>query len=211
MSQMTPSPSMPQSPGSGDWPDNAVPEAWIDSLFGKMSAYYGSRFSDMWRGTDLSDVRRAWAVELAGVSRNELKAGVAALITRNFPPTLPEFIGLCRPPFNLDAALDEALAQMIRRQSGEDNWTDPAIYWAMARVGHWDMTHLSRDDLKKRFAACYDDVKRKGKVDPVPPSMNALPKPGQGVTDVHAAQANIAKVKEIIEKARRKTMPPEEA
>lgn len=180
---------------SADWPADAVPESWIDSLFTKMTGFYGSKFLDMWRGVDMQDVRRMWGLELAELKREELKRGVATLVTRQFPPTLPEFIQLCRPRVHLESALDEAIREMGKRANGQqDVWTDPAYYWAAAKIGHWDMRQLSRDALLKRFAAALDDVRR-NPVEPVPPVMQELPAPGEGVTDRATAQENMAKVK----------------
>jgi hypothetical protein len=90
---MTLLPSTPKR----DWPANAVPESWIDSLFDKMGAYYGSRFVDMWGAQKLEDVREVWGVELRKLSPEQLRAGVHSLDTAfPFPPTLPQFMAHCR-------------------------------------------------------------------------------------------------------------------
>lgn len=82
---------------SSPWPENAVPEAWIDSLFAKLSAFYGSRFADAWRDTNLNDVRRVWGLELRKLSAEQLRAGVHSLDTAfPYPPTLPQFMAHCR-------------------------------------------------------------------------------------------------------------------
>lgn len=102
MNQMTHSPSKDRLPDP-EWPVGAVPEPWINALFDKMTAFYGSRFADLWGGSDLVTVRRAWGVELAKLSRAELKAGVDKLVERRVSPTLPEFFALCkqsRPPID---------------------------------------------------------------------------------------------------------------
>lgn len=194
---LTTAPSMSQqrrSPESG-WPADALPEAWISTLFEKMTTFYGSKFLDMWRGTDMSLLRRMWAVELAQLTNAELKRGSSTLISRQFPPTLPEFVLLCRPKVNLDAALDEAMAQMTNRANGaQDTWTDPAFYWAAAKIGFWDMQQLSRDALLKRFAAALDDVRR-SPVPPVPPVPKQVEAPLAPAVDRATAEANHARVK----------------
>lgn len=194
---LTTAPSTSQqrrSPESG-WPADALPEAWISTLFEKMTTFYGSKFLDMWRGTDMSLLRRMWAVELAQLTNAELKRGSSTLISRQFPPTLPEFVALCRPKVNVDAALDEALAQMHRRAQGQqDTWSDPAFYWAAAKIGHWDMQQMSRDALLKRFASALDDVRR-GPIAPVPPVPMQLESPAGPTVDRETAEANHAKVK----------------
>lgn len=78
------------------WPLNALPKHWIEALFAKMSAFYGDKFSMMWRGSNIDEVKKAWAVELWKLSRDQLKAGSDALTAFNKPPTLPEFIHHCR-------------------------------------------------------------------------------------------------------------------
>lgn len=63
-----------------------------------MSGLYGSKFSDLWRGSDLSTVRRMWAEKLAGFADipKAIKEALDALDDKPFPPTLPEFLALCR-------------------------------------------------------------------------------------------------------------------
>lgn len=210
---MTPTtaPSTPTQRRSAEsgWPADALPELWISTLFEKMTTFYGAKFLDMWRGTDMSLVRRMWAVELSQLTNAELKRGSGTLINRQFPPTLPEFVLLCRPKVNIDAALDEALAQMHRRTQGQqDTWTDPAFYWAAAKIGHWDLQQLSRDALLKRFAAALDDVRR-GHIAPVPPVPLQLESPAEPAVDRATADASHAKVKahcaEWVRKATRGT------
>lgn len=78
------------------WPDNAIPKRWVEALFSKMSAFYGSKFADMWRGTDTNEVQKAWSVELWKLSSAQLKSGVDNLTAFNRPPSLPEFIEHCK-------------------------------------------------------------------------------------------------------------------
>jgi hypothetical protein len=90
---MTHSPSIPKR----EWPAHAVPESWIDSLFAKLSAFYGSRFADAWRDTNLDEVREVWGLELRKLSPEQLRAGVHTLDTAfPYPPTLPQFMQHCR-------------------------------------------------------------------------------------------------------------------
>ncbi|TCK36692.1 hypothetical protein B0G84_5705 [Paraburkholderia sp. BL8N3] len=79
-----------------DWPAEAVPQAWVEELFRKLTAYFGARFADLWRGVDIDDIKREWGIALAKLSRTEMKAGVAALLSLKYPPTLPEFFAACK-------------------------------------------------------------------------------------------------------------------
>jgi hypothetical protein len=114
---MTLLPSTPKR----DWPANAVPESWIDSLFDKMGAYYGSRFVDMWGAQKLEDVREVWGVELRKLSPEQLRAGVHSLDTAfPFPPTLPQFMAHCR----------QARRSVPASQLTDQRRADPARYAA---------------------------------------------------------------------------------
>lgn len=190
---LTPSTSTPAA--STDWPAAAVPESWIDSLFTRMIGMYGSKFADLWRGTDLQSVRRLWASELFSLTREELKLGVAMLHTRAFPPTLPEFMGLCRPPLNIDAALYEAVEQLRARKEGADVWTDPAIYWAGIKVGVTEMLSQSHSQLKPRFEAYLRELKAKGNVPAIPARAEALPAPGGAELSKDEARARLREFK----------------
>jgi hypothetical protein len=88
--------SMYERPAAPEWPLNALPKHWVEVLFSKMSAFYGARFADMWRGSKVDEVQKAWAVELFKLSRDQLKAGSDSLTALPKPPTLPEFVTLCK-------------------------------------------------------------------------------------------------------------------
>ncbi|WP_349609101.1 hypothetical protein [Cupriavidus sp. DF5525] len=188
-------PSMLTPASSADWPAGAIPESWVDSLFARMSGMYGSKFADLWRGTDLPSVRRLWGKELASLSRDELRRGSDALLGRPFPPTLPEFVSLCRPGINVDAALYEAAQQLRLRAEGKDEWTNPAIYWAAMKVGEFDMLNLSHGALLKRFGAALDTVLRQDQIPDVPERLVALPAPGRGRASPERVEAAMREVR----------------
>lgn len=100
MNQMT-EPSTFKRP---DWPLDALPQHWVEALFSKMAAFYGSRFASMWNGVNVAEVQRAWAIELGKLSRDQLKAGSDNLTALPKPPTLPEFVALCRQARSEQAA-----------------------------------------------------------------------------------------------------------
>lgn len=88
-----PSPDWAPDPA---WPVAAVPQRWVEALFDAMAGNYGARFADLWRGTDVAKVKRNWGVEIAKLSRDQLKAGRENLALLLRPPTCPEFIAHCR-------------------------------------------------------------------------------------------------------------------
>jgi len=89
---------LPHLSTSSDWPEGAIPLAWVESLFKRMAAAYGALLADQWRGQDTGTVKRLWAIELGKVTVEELTHGVQQLGTRKWPPTLPEFVLMCKPP-----------------------------------------------------------------------------------------------------------------
>ena len=70
----------------------SLPIIWVDKIFGHLSCLYGSKFSAMWRDTDIVAVKLLWAERLSGFKdRPEaIKAALDALDCSPFPPTLPE-------------------------------------------------------------------------------------------------------------------------
>lgn len=90
----------------------ALPDDWIERLFSKLSALYGSKFSDLWRGTDAVEVKALWASKLAGFYQIPgcIKAALDACDDRPWPPTLPEFLGLCRDAARRNGTATTALS-----------------------------------------------------------------------------------------------------
>src|SRR5262245_56483180 len=74
----------------------ALPSPWVDRLFQRFATHYGKPWLDMWADIPLADVKDAWATELAGVTSEQIGAALKHL--GKFPPTLPEFVALCKPP-----------------------------------------------------------------------------------------------------------------
>lgn len=77
---------------------SVLPDSWISKIFEHMAGLYGSKFSDLWSGSNLETVQRIWADKLGGFKSmpNAIKEALDALDSKPFPPTLPEFLALCR-------------------------------------------------------------------------------------------------------------------
>lgn len=83
----------------------ALPDHWVRRLFAELQGSYGSRFLDMWRtgqalqdGSDagVANAQRMWAEKLGGFADCPecIKKALDSLPPH--PPTLPEFLALCR-------------------------------------------------------------------------------------------------------------------
>lgn len=74
---------------------NVFPDGWVERLFARFAVMYGKHWLDLWADVPMADVKDAWASELAGVTGEQIAGALKACGT--FPPTLPEFVALCKP------------------------------------------------------------------------------------------------------------------
>lgn len=157
-----------------------APITWVESLFARMEAMYGAKFLDMWRGTDATLVKDMWAEEMGKLSTEELKRGFSALMTRDWPPSLPEYVKMCKPTIDPLVAYYEAVNGTQAREKGEKgSWSHPAIFWAAVQVSAYDLKHSSYSQIKVRWEKALHEEMEKGEWAPVPEPLVALPAPGK--------------------------------
>lgn len=166
---------------------------WVDRLFARFSAMYGARFADMWSGGDLGLVKSVWADDLAGYGTDEVARGVEACRSLKFPPTLPEFLLLCRPPLDAESAFNEAVQQMALRDQGRDVWSHPAIYWSAVTIGAFDLRNATWSAIKPRWSRVLQAEMSKGEWPAVPPRLEALPAPGQIAANPEKVRAMVGR------------------
>jgi hypothetical protein len=152
---------------------------------------YGQKFTDQWRGVDPTYLKTVWAEELASYSADEIKRGLSACRTRPWPPTLPEFLTLCRPPIDPEAAFIEAVRELRKRDSNEDTWSHPAIFWTTRHFATQDLMGAAYMTIKNRWGQALAAELAKGQWPEIPERTIALPAPGK-------TMANPEKVKEIL-------------
>lgn len=70
-------------------------ESITEKILSKLALTYGARFADTYVGMDMDMVRRNWAKELDGVSREGVFYAMANLPER-YPPNVLEFRKLCQ-------------------------------------------------------------------------------------------------------------------
>ncbi len=85
-------------PERRDVSHNSLPDSGIERIFMQMSVLYGSKLSGLWSGSNLEDVKHGWAEKLGGFREmpGAINEALDALDSKPYPPTLPEFIALCR-------------------------------------------------------------------------------------------------------------------
>lgn len=167
-----------------------APISWVEKLFERMQALYGNKFVDMWRDTNIDLVKQLWSEEMGKLSSDDLKRGYAALMARDWPPSLPEFVKMCKPSVDPTVAYYEAVNGMQARERGEKGqWSHPAIFWAAVQISAFDLKNQSYSQLKTRWEKTLQDQMDKGEWAAVPEPMLALPEPGKSVMSAeHAAK-----------------------
>ena len=96
-----------------------LPDAWIQKIFSTMQGYYGARWLNMWKlnqtlpnGEDVGIVNamRTWAENLGGFADHPECLKHALKILPSEPPTLPQFLEMCRKaPLEQPKALEHKL------------------------------------------------------------------------------------------------------
>jgi hypothetical protein len=152
--------SDPNSPTSHRQP---VPLQWVENLFEHMHSCYGAKFAQLWQCTDTSTVKKVWAAELGKLTVEDLNRGLAALVMCKWPPTLPEYIALCKKPgITPAAAYAEAIAGLNARERGEiGSWSHPSIYFA-ATCMSFELRQEHYAAIKPRWEAVLEKEMLKG-------------------------------------------------
>lgn len=149
----------------------------------EMRLMYGSKFAQQWEGLTPRELRESWDQKLSGVTELEVRQALVACLTRDWPPTLPEFLRLCRPWMDPEVAFQAAVAGMAaRRKADTGNWPHPAVYWAAVEIGAHDLQAQGWQALRARWEAIYRAQLARTSWDPIPVPAPALPAPGATVT-----------------------------
>lgn len=150
---------------------------------------YGKKFTDQWAGADADELIGYWGQQLAGFTGAELKRGLDGLEARDWPPTLPEFKRICRPPVDPLKAYYEAVAGVTARFAGDfGKWSHPAIYWAAMPLAT-DLQQQTYSQVRARWEASLEQQLAKGEWDEIPSPMLALTAPDKARTREAAAKA----------------------
>lgn len=176
----------------------------VEALFAQFAALYGARFAQMWKGTDLSVVKTTWAEALSGFTVREVRTGLESCQARPWPPTLPEFLLLCRPTPDFEKTFAEAQEQVSKRQSGEDKWSGKVVYWTAVEFGFYDLRSTTWDRAKGKWSRIFtENLSRENGLPDIPDNHQALPAPGKAMTDNETARSKLAGIKAML---RRKKM-----
>ncbi len=165
-----------------------LPENWVEKLFHRMLLAYGKKFTDQWGGAESGDLIAFWSMELAGFTGAEIARGLKAMEAKDWPPTLPEFKRLCRPPVEPLTAYYEAVAGVQARANGEfGKWAHPAIYWAAMPLS-FDLGSQTYSQIRHRWEAALSEQMEKGEWLEIPQAMLTLAAPTKEPSREEAAK-----------------------
>lgn len=112
-----------------------LPNEWIERLFLRFAAMYGSGWTDKWAGVPIDEVKATWAQDLGGFNGETLRRGLEHAKSHcQFPPSCPEFVAICRQ-FRADPAHQTYLPAPVNRMPAE----------VAAKVGEFLQAHGKRD------------------------------------------------------------------
>lgn len=161
----------------------------------EMRLMYGAKFGQQWQGLTPRELKESWDQKLSGMTEVEIRAGLVACLSRDWPPTVPEFLRLCRPWMNPEVAYHEAVHGMSCRRGGEiGQWSHPAIYWAAVATGTHDLLNSTYSTMKARWERAFSDELSKGQWAAIPEVREALPAPGQTVATKQEAAAALKRM-----------------
>ena len=165
----------------------------VERIFKRMAEIYGARFADMWDGvTDFDSVKAEWGDALTGYTVEEIKLGVESCRRRAWPPTLPEFLAMCRPPPDYERLYRQAADAIHTRR-----WPSRLCYWAAQSFGVVDLRVMTYKVAAARWRRCVDEMAAESSLPDIPQQRDALPPPGR-IHNREAARAALAKCREIL-------------
>ncbi|MCP2516769.1 hypothetical protein M5J07_17655 [Achromobacter mucicolens] len=161
----------------------------------EMHLLYGAKFAQQWEGLTPRELKDSWNQKLAGLDEAQVRRGLVACMTREWPPTLPEFVKLCCPWMAPEVAYHEAVRGMSARKRGELGiWSHPAVYWAAVGVSTVDLFSSTYGSIKARWEKTLSDELAKGAWPDIPEPRQALPAPGQTLATKAEAAAALKKM-----------------
>ena len=152
---------------------------------------FGKKFSDQWQGTDPQKLKEFWGSRMATLTGDEMRTGVEAMLKLKWPPSLNEFIELCRPSLDFTVAYYEAVNGVEARRKGEKgDWSHPAIFWAASKMTH-DLLNQTYSALKTRWENALSKELKKNEWPEIPAVLETLPAPGKTETDKERARREL--------------------
>ena len=168
-----------------------------ENILSEMKMLFGNLFDKQWSNVGFPEMIEFWERKLTGFTADELRRGYKALSGLKFPPTLPEFMQLCRPPVDPVKAYYEAVKGLQERRLGrKGEWSHPAIFWAASQMA-FDLLNQTQTQVEKRWKEVLSIQYEKTTWQPIPD----VPAPLSHLTVDKEGQAKVKqKVNEFLSK-----------
>jgi hypothetical protein len=129
----------------------------VEQLFHFFLVRYGKLWAERYEnlGLTMSDIKAEWEAEINQMTLAEFESGIKACRTRTFPPTLPEFVKLCRVGHPTS---DEAWALALKAMDENQTvvWTNEIMYaWDRCRAVYEDGDKVG---ARMAFKAVYEGL-----------------------------------------------------
>lgn len=177
----------------------------MDHLFNRLDGMYPIRWRSAFPGEDsIRNWREAWADAFvdAQLTPQHVAAGIRACVRQyDWPPSIAEFVKACRPQLDAEAAFAEACEQMRARESGCDQWSHRAVYWAAVEFGTWNLRNSSWQTAKARWIRIFEAKLRQDDLPEVPGRRVALVSPRKGSADQEMVAEIMQQCKQIMRNA----------
>lgn len=161
----------------------------------EMWLLYGAKFAQQWQGLTARELKDSWNQKLAGLDEVQVRRGLVACLTQEWPPTLPQFIKLCCPWMVPEVAYHEAVRGMSARKRGELGiWSHLAVYWAAVGVSTVDLLGCTYGAIKARWEKTLHEELAKASWADIPLPRPALPAPGQTMATRVEAEVALKKM-----------------
>lgn len=113
----------------------------------KMTRIYGHKWVSNYGDADDG----TWFTALKNIPTEMIQRGLQSCLARAdiWPPSLPEFCRLC---------LNIPDVETVKHRITNNKGSDPISKAIAAKIGSWNLRHLSERDVRARIGAMYDDV-----------------------------------------------------
>lgn len=185
---------------------DSLPDSWVNKIFMRLHGRFGNQFLSQFatgsltaekKDEGIENAKQVWGSALADLAPHEIMRGLDA--TYSYLPNCDTFKLASR---NYESDFHHAIEQMRLRESGEDVWESPAIYWAAVRLGG-DIANHPYKSIECRWKQALDqankDVKSGKLSAEIPARRVALPAPGKTSISIDEAKRRIEEMYSIIQ------------
>jgi hypothetical protein len=169
----------------------------MDHLFNRLDGAYQNRWRAAFSGENaIANWRETWAESFDDerIKPADIATAIKA-VTRKYdwPPSLAEFLKLCRPAPEYELLHRDAVKAM---RTGE--WDSPLLYWATQKTGGFEMRSEPYKRTEKIWKSAIDDLMASGILPDIPPQREPLPAPGQQSISREDAAKRIAELGAVV-------------